>query len=279
MITPAQDSYIREHARVPEHLPAYVTAISGAEPFLCDDFVIYVGQDRLTFIGYPLQAPFDPTRLAQALDEATARFQPRTVSVIAATAPAVIAGSEQKDADFYYRLDLPALTVSQKVRNMLRRATREVKVIKSKDFGSEHQNLVDEFIHSHNLDEATRTIFRRIPVYLQTDAAWLFEARTSNADLAAFDVAEFGANRYAFYMFNFRSRQRNVPGVSDLLLFNVIEQARSEFKRYLNLGLGINAGVTFFKTKWGGVPFLPYTFSLQQQSRVSMWENLFDNLL
>jgi hypothetical protein len=26
----------------------------------------------------------------------------------------------------------------------------------------------------------------------------------------------------------------------------------------MNLGLGVNAGVAFFKRKWGAAPFLPY---------------------
>lgn len=279
MITPAQNDYIRKQAYVPEHLPAYVTAISGAEPFLHDDFVFYVDRDRLTFIGYPLHEPFDETRLATALDEAAARFNPRLVSVIAAAVPASMLDSQPPAADCYYRLDLPALTYPTKVRNMLRRATREVEVIRSKDFRKEHRLLVDGFLRSRRLDQPTRAIFKRIPAYIKTEAAWIFEARTHQGDLVAFDVAEFGAREYAFYMFNFRSQRQAVPGASDLLLSRVIEQARSEHKRYLNMGLGINPGVTFFKTKWGGLPFLPYTFCLHQQSRAGMWEDLFDSLL
>ena len=54
MITPAKRAYIEEQAYVPEHLPSYVTAISGTEPFLFEEYLVYVGQDRLTFVGYPL---------------------------------------------------------------------------------------------------------------------------------------------------------------------------------------------------------------------------------
>ena len=64
------------------------------------------------------------------------------------------------------------------------------------------------------------------------------------------------------YMFNFSSKDRSTPGASDLLLSEIINHARTEQKKYINLGLGINSGVTFFKTKWGGIPFLPYTFCL-----------------
>jgi len=48
-------------------------------------------------------------------------------------------------------------------------------------------------------------------------------------------------------MFNFTSDALYVPGVSDLLLFEVIKQSKTEGRKYMNLDLGINPGVTFFK--------------------------------
>ena len=38
----------------------------------------------------------------------------------------------------------------------------------------------------------------------------------------------------------------------------MIREASAQGKRFMNMGLGIDPGVTFFKTKWGGRPFLPY---------------------
>lgn len=279
MITPEQSTYIEAHAYVPEHLPAYVTVISPTEPFLVDDFVVYVGQDRLIFIGYSLDEQSDQDEMTKALDQATARFKPTVISV---TAPVVLASLTdwvQSSSDFYYRLDLSTLSVPQKVRNMLRRANREISVAQSKRWNKEHKRLVDDFLRSHRLPEATQYIFKQIPEYVKSNTAWLFEARNSRDELVAFDVAEFGARHYAFYMFNFISRQRYVPGASDLLLSKVIEQAKTEDKRYINLGLGINPGVTFFKTKWGGIPFLPYTACLHERTRTTVWEDLFDSLL
>jgi len=52
-------------------------------------------------------------------------------------------------------------------------------------------------------------------------------------------------------MFNFTSDALYVPGVSDLLLFEVIKQSKIEGRKYMNLGLGINPGVTFFKRNGG----------------------------
>ena len=119
--------------------------------------------------------------------------------------------------------------------------------------------MVEEFLKTHPVDEATRFIFQRIDDYLSSSkTAWIFDARNSRGELVAFDIAEFKPRDYAIYMFNFSSDTRYVPGASDLLLSEVIQQAKTEGKKYINLGLGINPGVTFFKEKWGGVVFLPH---------------------
>ena len=57
---------------------------------------------------------------------------------------------------------------------------------------------------------------------------------------------------------NFRSTKVNIPGASDLLFHEMVQCACEEKKTFLNLGLGIGAGVRRFKEKWGGVPFLNY---------------------
>ena len=280
MITPAQAAHIKARAYVPEQVPAYVTAISKMEPFLLGDFVAYANRERLILVGYPLSERFNPDRLARALDEARLQFNPNVVSVTAPGTPAVWADWAQSPADSYYRLDLNTLSISQKLRHMLRRAGREVTVSQVDRFGREHQKLIKDFRRARPLDKATQAIFSQIPDYVRTDTARIFEARNGRDDLIAFDVAEFGARHYAFYMFNFRSRQRYVPGASDLLLSKIIEQARIEDKQYLNLGLGINPGVTFFKTKWGAVPFLAHIACWRQEpARGSLWQDIFDSLL
>ena len=129
------------------------------------------------------------------------------------------------------------------------------------------------------MDEATRFIFERIGDYLSSSVTtWVFDARNKRNELVAFDVAEFKPRSYSFYMFNFSSDTRYVPGVSDLLLSEVIQQAKTEGKKYINLGLGINPGVTFFKEKWGGVAFLPYASCLYHPSRRESLETLLQKL-
>jgi hypothetical protein len=267
MITSAQQAFVEEHACLPEHIVPYVTAVSQAEPFLLQDFLAYVKEDQLIFVGYPLQGAFDEKRAKKVLDEATRRFKPRTIAFTAPSVPSSITGRPHSPSDHYYRLDLSALSVSQKTRNMIKRAMRQL-TVKKGPWGEEHRALIEDFLKDHPVSEATRWIFERIPFYLASvPTAELFEAKDKAGELAAFDIAEFGATYYAFYMFNFSSKARYTPGASDLMLSGIINQAITKQKKYINLGLGINPGVTFFKTKWGGMPFHPYTFCLYSSSR------------
>jgi len=261
MITDSQLNAILERAYIPEHVTDYVTAVSGAEPFLFGDFIAYRKEQRLIFIGYPLGDAFEEKKIKKALGEAVKRFKPVRVALTAPCVPASIRPVTPPSFDQYYRLDLASLLVSQKVRNMVKRAGRMLKVEKRKTLTEDHENLVREFLKVHPVGQETQFIFKRIPDYVSsTGTAWVFDARNEGGDLVAFDVAEMGPKGYVFYMFNFTSRDRFVRGASDLLLWEIIQHAQREDKRYINLGLGIDPGVTFFKEKWGGEPFLPYAF-------------------
>ena len=273
MITAAQEDHIERHAYLPEHVPEYVTAISGTEAFLFGDFLAYAGKGLLIFVGYPLGAPSDEKRMERDLEDAVKRLKPERVSLMAPSIPASLENSGHPPSDRYYRLDLSSASVSPKTRNMLKRAGMELSVEKSRLFDEEHRKLVEEFLKTRSVDEATRYIFRRIDQYLSASkTAWIFEARTVGGELVAFDIAEFKPRDYALYMFNFSSDVRYVPGASDLLLSGVMRQAIASGKKYINLGLGINPGVTFFKEKWGGVAFLPHAFCLSHPSRKGLLE-------
>lgn len=279
MITPREQTYIEEHAYLPEHIPTYVTSISQAEPFLVKDFLVYVKNSHLIFVGYPLREALNEKQMKKALDEAIRRFKPGEIALTAPSIPSSITGSPPSPSDHYYKLDLSRLSVSQKTRNMIKRAIKDLSLHKTKTFGEEHQKLVTEFLESHTVEEATQRIFKRIPAYVfSVPTALIFEARDRKGDLVAFDVAEFGPKYYALYMFNVRSKDHSLPGASDLLLSGVINQSITEQKRYINLGLGLHSGIAFFKTKWGGVPFLPYTSCLYAPHPEKRIEDLLQKL-
>jgi len=279
MITGTQLEYIGENAYLPEHIPQYVSAISMTEPFLFDDYIVHAKKDHLIFVGYPLKEPFNEKQMGKAFENVMKCFRPESVALIAPAIPPYMNGCDHRSSDHYYRLDLSALSISQKLRNMLTRASRELSVDKTRTFGREHKKLVDSFLKTHKVDEGTQVIFKRIDKYLSSSTtAWIFDARNSKGDLVAFDVAELKPKDYAIYMFNFTSEALYVPGASDLLLSHVAQVSKKEGKKYVNLGLGINRGVTFFKKKWGGVAFLPYASCLYHPSKKKNLERLLQKL-
>ncbi len=275
MITAAQEEHIERHAYLPEHVPGYVTAISQTEAFLFGAFLAYAKQGYLILVGYPLGETFDQKRMEEALGEAIKRLDPECVSLMAPSIPTSIQKVDHPPPDHYYRLDLSSVIISQKLRNMLRRAGRELTLGESASFDEEHKQMVAAFLRTHSVDDATRFIFQRINQYLSSSkTAAIFDARTNRGELIAFDIADFQPRDYALYMFNFRSDSQHIPGASDLLLARVIEQANRSGKKYVNLGLGVNPGVAFFKEKWGGVAFLPHAFCLYHPSRKGLLETI-----
>jgi hypothetical protein len=260
MITPEEEDYIQTHAYIPEHILGYGRAMSGGEPFLLDGYLVYLRKNELILIGYPLNKPFQKEDLSQILERTREKWIPRRIAVIA---PHLPGGIDSRESDVFYRLDLATLRPSAKVRNMVQRASQEVVVEKDRDLKREHRKLMTEFLRSISLDNSTRFLYDRIPDYLRSvSTSRLFSARDRRGHLRAFDIAEFGAAGYAFYLFNIRSRKNAVPGISDLLLHEMIQEAKEQNKVYLNLGLGIHPGVAFFKKKWGGYPFLEYESGL-----------------
>ncbi len=269
MITPAEEEFIAREAYVPEHLPGYGKVFSGGEPFLSGDCICYLRETNLIFVGYPLDEPYDEKKMQTLWAGALKKFRPSRAVLLAPSGP------EQ-----YYRLDLGPLRIPPKVENMTRRAGRELQIRKGREFGAEHRKLVDDFLASREVEEGTRTIFSRIGDYVSSvPTAWIYEARDSGGCLAGFDVADFGARDYAFYLFNFRGRTPAVPGTSDLLLQALVLEARERGKSFVNLGLGINPGVTFFKRKWGGRPFLRHGAVFVPPSRPSFWQSIFEGMM
>jgi hypothetical protein len=280
MITTAELTHINSHAYVPEHIPAYVTAVSDAEPYLFQPFLCYMKHDTLIFIGYPLGEPFEENGMKKALDRATKNLKPVHIALVA---PSVSMfknkACDETTSDTFYRLDTQAIRVPQKVRNMVNRASRSLSVETGADFGDGHLRMIAEFLETHDIGKDTRYIFDRIPMYVAaSQTAIVMDARDSEGKLVAFDIAEFGAKDYAFYMFNFVPRKLYVPGVSDLLLNQLIQSARERGKRFINLGLGINKGVAFFKVKWAGAPFLAYEFCQYEVRRKQVMDDLWGKL-
>jgi hypothetical protein len=256
MLSDQERKWIYRHAYLPEHLPDYVGAVSGAEPFFRHNYLYFHNKKHLIFNGYPLGPDSDPP--ARIYDFICERFQPTTVAVIASAIWLPAEQYEQQAVDSYYRLDLPLRPMDAAVAYMLRRARRDLQVTRG-SFGKEHKKIIKTFLADHRFNRRQKYLFKHIPQYLKaSDSTVLFEARRKK-ELVAFNIVDLGAADYAFYLFSFRSSKINVPGASDLLFHEMVNLAHTEGKKAVNLGLGVNVGIRRFKEKWGGTPFLNYS--------------------
>jgi hypothetical protein len=259
MLSENDRRFIYERAHVPEHLPDYVSSVTGAEARLYGDHVVYVKEETLVLVGYPLEQPFDKEKLGDLLELAVKEHHPKTLSLLAPSIPPWRKPSSEITQDVYYRIELEHLNLSAKLRNMITRASRELSCDHGKELSEEHLRLIREFSKRPDVEDASRRIFEKVPEYVSyASSSLVWTSKDEEGNLVAFTVAEYGARDYGFYMFHFRSKRRTVPGASDLLLREAIREAARQGKKYMNLGLGINRGVAFFKEKWGASPFLPY---------------------
>ena len=249
-------------ALVPEQLAAYVQSVSQNHLKNCEGFALWSSGEDAILVGYPAdgeksdEAVFRD-RLNKAVASALRLPDLRRITILAPCRPEhAPASATVVDGDSWWFMDLP-FTPGQKLRNMLRRANRDI-AITQESWNSEHAALVDTYLKTRTLHPGTRQIFSRLGNYLQ-DAhdTVLFAARTADGSLTALSVGDYSALRTAFYMFAFR-RPDSPPGTSDALLDALIREAVQRGHSQLNLGLGINDGIGFFKKKWNARPAMPY---------------------
>jgi hypothetical protein len=259
MLSEEERQYIYRRAYIPEHLPEYVTAISGAKPHLVENYLCFCDRRHMMFIGYPLDG--QGSDIAHAFKEACKRCSPVTVSVIAPEIWLEADDCEKQPPDSYYRIQLPLEESPAEVAYMVRRAQKELVVAPGR-FGRHHKRIVQAFLKSRRFSPEQIHLFKHLHHYLKrSTSAVLLDAR-KDGRLAAFTVLDLGSADYAFYLFNLRSAEVNIPGSSDLLFHEMVNISHFNGKKAINLGLTINPGIRRFKEKWGGVPFLPYEAGL-----------------
>ncbi|PTN34888.1 translation initiation factor IF-2 [Desulfonatronum sp. SC1] len=280
MLGPDRLDHVAARAVVPEQLICYVRAVAGSTPRLFDACLGYESPDDLVLIGYPLHDPpqslFDEQALSRSVDLALESSRAPRITVLAATrprqAPAVATKEPPADKspgqssgqprDAYLALPIPAPAPNQKLRNLLRRAGREVTLDQGRVLDQEHLALIDRYLEYRDLEPGTRLVFRNIPAYVQScPGALVVSAWLNRSDgpprLAGFVVGDFTSLSTAFYMFAFRDPDLAPPGTADLLLHALLQEGEKRGQVRMNLGLGINPAIRYFKQKWGAEVFLP----------------------
>lgn len=264
-LTAEQEASVLARAYVPEHIPGLMAGVSGAQPFLVADHLCLARDDWLIFVGYPLDGPFSAERCAAAVAQACNKVhRPHVLWFIGPETPAdLAAGCRTRQSDFYYRLALPA-AIKPALAREVRVAATTLTAIAGRAFTAEHAALADELLARASLAPMVAALYRAMPDYLaRSPSAVVLDARDAAGRLVAFTVVEQAALAFDAYVLGAYSRRNYAPHASDLLTATMIERAQAAGKRWLDLGLGVNAGIRRFKQKWGGAPALAYEFCEQ----------------
>ena len=253
---------ITDCAVTPDQILPYVSSVSGLKSELCRNFVLHHGEGYGVLIGYANDGSDTCQGLDEAVAEALARKDIHHLTVIAPKKPGLAPEDADVKRDSYWLLSLPCAGKGQKLRNMLKRARREVEIVQGSgrnSWTSEHARLAADLCQKKGpaIEPGTKYIFEHLDSYLENAPdAVLFSAFNENGKLAGCAIGDYSALNTAFYMFAFRAEYAP-PGVADLLLEAVIAEAEGRGHGLVNLGLGIDGGIEFFKKKWGATPALP----------------------
>jgi uncharacterized protein YbaP (TraB family) len=263
-LTPAELSAILEKAAVPEHSAAFMAAMSSGEPFLLGPYLFIAAEDWLLAVGYPLDNGYSPRGFDQALVEAVRRTRAKDCWAICPELPARLE-AHRREQDRYFVLSLQA-EVPGRLERLADRAEGVLRVERGLAFTPAHRRLWAEFTGRVALPASVRELFARTEdVLARAPGLSLLNAWDLEGRLAASLLIDSAPARFTSYLIGAHSRDHYTPHASDLLFREMIRIARGEGKDYLHLGLGVNAGIRRFKTKWGGTPGPPYEMAQWQE--------------
>lgn len=257
---------ITAFAQTPDQLIPYVSAVSSMRSQIIGEAVLHTYDNFGVLVAFSPHDPYDSSVMNKAVDEALTLKEIDNITVLGPEIPSKAPKSVKSVKDLYWGLMLEETRKSSKLRNMLKRAAKEIEIEKSEGKGTwtkEHVEICADFCRNKKdkLSEDSIFLFGQIGKYLDNaPEAKLFSARDKRGKLRACAIGDFSAFATAFYMFAFRFPDAP-PGSADLLLDAIVNEAINMGYERLNLGLGINEGVEFFKRKWGAAPFFPYVES------------------
>lgn len=280
MITPEEEKTILARAYVPEHSVELITRISGGDPFLFEDYFLCRTPRSLIVVGYPLDHEFELGRFERTLDRIVKLFQPTRVSLIAPRAPTSFQATFlERETDNYYTLHLPAAEPSGPLGRTLRKA-REAGIIEQTTALTEaHRKLADEFLERVDPPPRITELLLRMWNYVgQAKDGMVLNAWDRHGKLAAFFVVDLAPRDFATYIIGCHSKRTYVPGASDLLVSELIKLSADFGKRFIHLGIGVNAGIRRFKEKWGGMPTRPYELCELAVRRPSLLDSLLNSM-
>ncbi len=164
MITPREEDYIREKAYVPEHVIPLMVGISQAEPFFREDYLFFLKDNWMIFVGYPLGGEFREEAFSAILEKVQNQFQPASLWFIAPGIPeSLLPRVQKRETDEYYRLDLRQSGVKRSLQREVEKASLALRVEKHRGWSPEHESLTREFLEKENLNPRVRELYLRMP--------------------------------------------------------------------------------------------------------------------
>lgn len=244
--------------RVPEHSLPLMQAMSGASPLVAGRYLFYHRDAWLIAIGYPLEGVFRPEEFATALKIAESECGSAEIHAIL---PMALSGEEQAviEKDRYHVLPAAA-PIPARLRGPLKRLRLEVS--ESASFTAAHRRLWAEFmqLNAASMSDRVAELYAVTPDALQKAGGnlRLLDARDQDGNIVASLLLDYAPRNFTSYILGAHSRKHYVPHAADLLFAAMLENARASGKRFIHLGLGVNAGILRFKEKWGSRPSWPF---------------------
>jgi hypothetical protein len=262
MITPTDEEYVLARAYVPEHIVSLMALISKGEPFLIEDHLVFVKDNWLILVGYPLDGNFSKERCEKILEQSFSTFRPEYLWFIGPELPpSLLSSCKERQTDQYYSLDLGHTGLKASLQRAADKASKELIVERAHSISKEHDALITEFLKREKVPPRIKELYRSMPDYIaHSSSVFALNAWNKKGKLCAFYVVELAAKNFSTYMIGCHSKKHYVSHASDLLFLEMIKVTQEHGKNVINLGLGVNEGIRRFKQKWGGVPFLNYEF-------------------
>jgi len=269
-------------ARVPEHSPLLMQAMSQGNAFCVGEYFFVHDADWLMAVAYPLYGSYEHASFEAALQEALRRCGQGRINcwAVGPDLPPRLQ-AHILDRDRFYVLSASARPPAR-LRGPLSRVEHVLRVEESTEFTPAHRRLWAEFLGRADRGEAAplaphvRELYARTPHALIEAGGELrlLNAWDSEGRLAACLMLDYAPKNFVAYILGAHSRTHYVPHAADLLFAAMLHRARQAGKRFIHLGLGVNEGIFRFKKKWGAVPSWPYVMADWQQQSTPGRENL-----
>jgi hypothetical protein len=188
MISPKDEEYVLTTAYVPEHIVSLMALISKGEPFLIEDHLVFVKDNWLILVGYPLDQKFSTERSEKIIHQILETFRPEILWFIGSEIPAsLLSTCQERETDQYYRLDVEKVNVKASLQRAVDKASRELTIERGHSISKEHEALISELLKREKLTPRVRELYRAMPDYaVHSSTACILNARDKNGKLYAF---------------------------------------------------------------------------------------------